>query len=366
MSNNYTRNLFLGDFNAKHPALGHDTTNRNGNALAEIANTHGLILLNDDTPTYYSNQGTPGVLDLALCSQLLSPSLFNFSVLQELSSDHLPFLINSISPLSTSTPGPYKLANTKNYNHTDWKAYTDALSLPPDPPLQNTADIDALVETLTLTIRTALDNNTPDPKPPPTHTHCTLPGHILAHIRNKNRLRKDYQRTRNPATKRLINRLTNDIKRLIQNHSAQRWEHACNQINDNTPPQIRWKIFKRLTGNAKKTPYPTLVSGNTFARTDPEKANLFNLTMDNIQRDLADPNFNPHTKALIDRVVALNNNALSPLPQIPPEPPPNNLTTPFTPLEVYQALKLRKNTSPGTDGIPFKALKLGPPPSSTP
>lgn len=364
VTDRYTRNLFLGDFNAKHPDFGHTNPNRNGHILSEIAQNFDLILLNDDSPTYISPTGTPSTLDLALCSPPLAPTLRNFQVIYELSSDHYPFLLSTTTDIATSAPGPHTIRNRKNYNKTNWQDYANELdlSLPPDPPLNTCNDVDNLVTALTDAIKASLHSHTPDSRPRPPNKDYLLPPHIIQRIRYKNRLRKEFQRTRNPATKRHINRLTNETRREMKQFQAQRWNEACSLINDNTPPHERWRVFKRLTGRAKKPPYPTLVSGATTARTDQEKATLLNQTMDNTQRDINDPHFDRQTKLHINRTIAQNADTLNPLPHLHPDPdPPDDLTTPFTPLEIYIALRSTKNTTPGTDSIPFRAIKRGPP-----
>ena len=357
-----TRNLILGDFNAKHPDFGSITSNPNGRALSDIVVAHNLTLLNDDSPTYISPTGIPYTLDFALCTPLLVPTIRDFRVTFDLSSDHYPMFLSLTTPIQLNAPGPHAPLYRKNYAHTDWTAYADHLrdSLPAAQPLSTEGGIDDFVDRLTASITSALDASTPAPRPTRRTKTFLLPPPILRLIRTKNRLRKEYQRTRNPDTKLTINRLTNTIKRRMTDYHTTRWVEACTKVNNHTPPQDRWKIFRRLTGNSRRAPYPTLSTDDVTANTDQAKADLFNLTMDRTQRDHNDPNFNLPHRRLVDRTVARNSSKLDPLPN-PPNPPPHDLTTPFTPLEVYQALKHTKNTSPGTDGIPFKALKSGPP-----
>ena len=361
--NQAPNNLFLGDFNAKHPRFGNTSTNTNGRALSDIVNTHDLILLNDDSPTHIAPTGTSDILDLALCSPPLANSFRNFKVVYELSSDHYPFLLTTTTDLLTNRPGPFRPRISKNYNKTNWELYAEHLLLnpPPDLPLTTPADIDAQVQLTTTAIKTSLDISSPDRRNHTKAKDFLLPAPILHLIRLKNRLRKNYQQTRNPQTKTQITRLTNLTRRLTTNFHKERWKEACSELNSNTPPSTRWKIFRRLSGNAKRPPYPTLVTPDTTAKTDQEKANLFNGTMNSIQNDLNDPNFNDPHKHQIDSLVQNYPQLFNPLPTTEPDPPLDPLTLPFTAEEILTALKKTKNTSPGTDSIPFRALKLGPP-----
>ncbi|KAJ8049689.1 RNA-directed DNA polymerase from mobile element jockey [Holothuria leucospilota] len=265
--------------------------------------------------------------------------------------------------LLTTRPGPHRPAQRKNYTKTNWDNYARDLTLapPPDLPLTNTIDIDNQIQLTTDTIKSALDNNSPNYKPPRAHKDFLLPQPLLQLIRLKNRLRKAYQRTRNLLTKQNINRLTNQIKRQLTNFHANRWADACSKVDTNTSPSERWKIFKRLSGNSQKAPYPTLVTPQTTARTDQEKATLLNQTMDQIQRNHNDPHFNNAHLDHVNNYILTHQHLFNPLPALQPDPPLDPLTSPFQEAEIKLALKKTKNTTPGTDGIPFKALKLAPP-----
>ncbi|KAJ8025033.1 RNA-directed DNA polymerase from mobile element jockey [Holothuria leucospilota] len=263
--------------------------------------------------------------------------------------------------LLTTRPGPHRPAQRKNYTKTNWDNYARDLTLapPPDLPLTNTIDIDNQIQLTTDTIKSALDNNSPNYKTPRADKDFLLPQPLLQLIRLKNRLRKAYQRTRNLITKQNINRLTNQIKRQLTNFHANRWADACSKVDTNTSPSERWKIFKRLSGNSQKSPYPTLVTPQTTARTDQEKATLLNQTMDQIQRNHNDPHFNNAHLDHVNNYILAHQHLFNPLPALPPDPlltpspPPSRKLKSNSPLKKPKTLPLALTASPSKpSGLP--------------
>ena len=89
-------------------------------------------------------------------------------------------------------------------------------------------DIDKYIETLTHTINDNIDTHVTKIKIKP--EKIGLPQHIRDLIKEKHKIRKQYQDTRNPNHKRDYNRLNKQIKSLIRQENQTNWEKACNDI----------------------------------------------------------------------------------------------------------------------------------------
>jgi endonuclease/exonuclease/phosphatase family metal-dependent hydrolase len=85
--------LLVGDFNAHHPCLNSNSTNKAGKIISDLLENTELVLLNNKIPTHFSYQGLSRVLDLSI----LFPSLgmkSQFHVIQQpMASDHFPVQI---------------------------------------------------------------------------------------------------------------------------------------------------------------------------------------------------------------------------------------------------------------------------------
>jgi hypothetical protein len=120
-----------------------------------------------------------------------------------LSSDHLPVLIDTACRSSFHHPSV-----RPNFRRTDWANYQTHLEdqIPFDPELHNGTAINTCVENFSGIILQALAASTPtcrtrdDPRP-------LIPASIQDEIRLKNRLRRRWQVTRDPALKAKVNRL---------------------------------------------------------------------------------------------------------------------------------------------------------------
>jgi hypothetical protein len=96
--------------------------------------------------------------------------------------------------------------------------------IPSIPDLQDEA-IDACVKGLTTAIPKALADSTPkrrqgpDPRP-------SIPARILDEIRLKNRLRRQWQATRDPAIKAEVNRLQRSVTNQLNEWRNDQWSNT--------------------------------------------------------------------------------------------------------------------------------------------
>jgi len=136
-----------------------------------------------------------------------------------LSSDHLPVLIDTACRSSFHHP-----PDSPNFRRTNWANFQTHLEdhIPFDPELHNGMAIDTCVENFSGAVLQALAASTPkcrprdDPRPP-------IPAGIQDEIRLKNRLRRRWQVTRDPALKAEVNRLQRSVTRRLNEWRNDQW-----------------------------------------------------------------------------------------------------------------------------------------------
>ena len=184
--------LMAGDLNGKHADWNSRLSTRRGKLLRDYADGNCSLIFGPDTPTNnsYNALATPDVLDNVITKNLTSPVyLTSFSVL---TSDHLPILIETTCRSFFQHP-----PDRPDFRRTDWAKFQTHLEdqIPFDPELHDGMAIETCVENFSGAVRKALAASTPkrrqraDPRPP-------IPAGIQEEIRVKNRLRRQWQITR--------------------------------------------------------------------------------------------------------------------------------------------------------------------------
>lgn len=208
--------ITAGDFNAKYPLWHSRVQNTAGRTLSNHIGQNDYTVLAPDTPTYYpfSRDKRPDVLDIALIRLPLSVHVTN---LNELSSDHNPILLEVNSSNIASTP-------PTSSRFINWKKYSRLLSEHRDEHqfLNNIEAIDTSIRNFSNLIHNTIEACVYSPKGK--KDRKTLPTEILNEIKEKNRLRREWQRTRDPQTKRNLNAKTRTfIRTLLQTHRQDEW-----------------------------------------------------------------------------------------------------------------------------------------------
>jgi Endonuclease-reverse transcriptase len=90
---NNDNTLIVGDFNAKSSLWYSNSSNENGNNLADLVESTELICLNSKHPTHISYHGADDVLDLGFVSPSLAIKSNHYVLSDPMGSDHYPIII---------------------------------------------------------------------------------------------------------------------------------------------------------------------------------------------------------------------------------------------------------------------------------
>jgi hypothetical protein len=232
--------LMAGDRNAKHKDWNSRLTTARGPILRDYADRNSCLIYVPDSPTTapYTHNSTPDVLGIVVVKDLVLP--VHLTVCSALSSDHLPILIDTSCRSSF-----HNLPDRPDFTRTDWAAFQTCLEhrLPGNPVVVDEEVIDKCLEELTSANHEATAASAPrrrpraDPRPP-------LSASIQDEIRLKNRLRRQWQITRDPALKAQINRLQRSVTWRLNEWRTGQWSDALESLC--SEDQSLWKMTKRV------------------------------------------------------------------------------------------------------------------------
>ncbi|CAI6364669.1 unnamed protein product [Macrosiphum euphorbiae] len=333
--------LFLaaGDLNAKHQSWNCRTTNQAGRILhqhMETSNSYSICA--PDSPTHYSYNSLhrPDILDIALVN--LHHREYVLTNHNELTSDHNPIVMTiSDSPITINPPAARKRIN--------WKKFEQELSLKSPKlttKLSNPTEIDNEVDSFTTLIKSTIEKcsyliNKPQTREP-------LSPDILLEIATKRNLRKDWQRTRHPAVKTMLNAQIVYVRNLLKEHRQLAWDRFTSTLN--FQDQSLYKLNRRLLHKKPASAPLTTNSGQKIYDTK-SKLELFADTM----RDQFTANPGNELLEVNRSVNELNGYSTK-----------SSLFT--TPGEVFGIIKnLPSAKAPGHDNITNAALKHLPAPA---
>jgi hypothetical protein len=206
--------------------------------------------------------------------------------------------------------------------------------------LSNEGEIYTCVEEMSSAILEALAASTPesrprdDPRPP-------IPACIQDEIRLKNRLRRHWQITRDPALKAEVNRLQRSVTHQLNEWRNDQWSGTLESLDPED--QSLWKMTRRVM--RVPTPSPPLVTPGGTALSHPEKAEALADTLESHFQPVNAPSY----PAVIEKVTE----ALQAYSYAPASEP--QLTNPMEVQDAIQGLKVGK--APGPNGLPNRGLK---------
>nr|CAD7404735.1 unnamed protein product [Timema cristinae] len=184
--------------------------------------------------------------------------------LAELDSDHNPVLVNLGRAVSFIDP-PEK----PDLKRTDWDRFTNVLRerLGPTPTFRTAAEIDRGAEFITSAIKGSLEASTPRHRPKRA-PQASLPDSILRHVREKNRLRKAWQISRDPVDKANWSRKVHAVREMVREYRNSVWEDKIESLC--VQDRSLWQMTRNLM--RVPAPRPPIVSRNGVANSDQEKA----------------------------------------------------------------------------------------------
>ncbi|GJQ71512.1 hypothetical protein Trydic_g21898 [Trypoxylus dichotomus] len=234
--------ILAGDLNAKHPSWNSRLTNATGTCLRRFADDLHLLVDATAEPTIFPHNGQPDVLDIVVMKDVVQ--FHQLTVLNELSSDHNPVL---------------QLGQAAREHEEPWT-----------PVRQVTEHVADSLKYATNTSR-AVDDR------------ALIPREVRDLLREKNRFRRQWQRTLNPAIKAEYNQMARRTKIALDEFRSKRWDDFMIRASDS--PSEFWRAvmkrqrvqFRRSMGHAlspspartkrKLSPKPSSDSAARYTRT---------------------------------------------------------------------------------------------------
>lgn len=261
--------IILGDLNCKHVFWGCRVTNPNGSRLLNAVTNCNVNISTPHEPTFHPWQidCLPDVLDIMMYKGFIPP-IFQ-EVLPELDSDHLPIILSFIVHADAIQPAPRLITGKVNWE--EFALHLDGLLTIP-PNMYSKENIDHAIEHLIYCIQTATKRSIVRQfQKRPNSSRLIPPLRILRLIKEKHKLRRQWQRYRHPILKRQLNEATRNVKRELDEFRIQCYRSYISNIHpgDNT----MWQATKRIL----RTPtiIPTLIENGIHFNSDAEKCNLF-------------------------------------------------------------------------------------------
>lgn len=340
----HRRVILVGDFNARHEdwSLGRDRNNANGITVHDYVATNGLEVIHTDRPTHFPPNGsTPSTIDI-----IINKNLTNLSKplsIDELTSDHNPVVFEIANKYSQINS--LQKTTTKNTNWPAFRSYLDK-RICINNRIETTDELETEVGKFTSAVSDALKHNTQTQTIKRTHDK-TLPQHTLDLIKEKNRIRKLWQRTQNKQHKEHMYRLTREITREIHRQTNEQWTKKLQSLQpgDNS----LWRFTRSLKNKQTQRTTPNITHNNTTHFTDAAKAEAIASTFEQVHviDHANDTPFHTHVsdqcRLFIDSYDPATQNT-------------RKLLT--NPTEILSFIKtLRNNKAPGPDGITNLAIK---------
>ena len=144
-----------------------------------------------------------------------------------LSSDHLPALIVTTCRSSFQHP-----RDRPDFRQTDWANFLTHLKdrMPFDPELHDAMTIDTCLENFSSAVLKALAASTPKRRPRP-NPRPPIPAGIHDEIRLKNRLQRQWQVTRDPILRAVVNLLQRSVTRRLKECRNDQWSATLESLD---------------------------------------------------------------------------------------------------------------------------------------
>lgn len=261
--------LVFGDLNAKHPAWNCSRSNLAGRILNDHQQLNNIYIKFPSTPTYYPHQSQrkPSTLDLLLSNSTLDISVETLS--GELPSDHDPVVYNITANIKCTKQTYY------DYKAADWETFQwfNDSKINNIVTELNTMSIDSGIKNLTSFIIEARDLSIP--LKVWNNRSLNLSDTTKLCIGQRNRIKRQLQRCKDPLLQQTLKSLMNQVNSLIsQNIINDRNRNWSDMLNKLRPGEKNfWKINKFHRGKGLSS-IGVLKKNNEEIYDDEEKANI--------------------------------------------------------------------------------------------
>lgn len=265
------RFILGGDFNAKHIDWGSRLTTTKGRELKAAITQAGCSVFSTGRPTYWptDSQKIPDLLDFFICKKIAA-NFVDIDEILDLNSDHSAVVLTLSGTLVRKEARPV-LINKK----TDWDSFRTDLdkTINLKVPLKTTYQLDMEVERFTIAIQTAAWNNTPlqiNQK-----YGVNYPEEIRNLVKEKRRLRRRWQQSRDPNDKTILNNKSQKLKREIQKLKEKSIEkYLCELTDDKDTNYSLWRATRKTKRSIVHNP-PIRRDDGTWIREHKQKADAF-------------------------------------------------------------------------------------------
>ncbi|GLV46051.1 hypothetical protein CBL_05137 [Carabus blaptoides fortunei] len=199
----------------------------------------------------------PDVIDIALLRGVRATA--TLTSISEMSSDHNPVILD-LEAQATAHPDQER-------RRTDWTLFSERLegTLGKLPIIESAEDLDEAVNHLTAAIQEAIHSAS---KTLPSGAKKSLPQEISQLLQERNRARRRWQRTADPADRLTANRLATRARDALREMRNTNWKNLIDQLEDSD--RKMWRISRAL--KITKSPMSAIHGRNGMEYTAPGKA----------------------------------------------------------------------------------------------
>ncbi|GFS49257.1 probable RNA-directed DNA polymerase from transposon X-element [Trichonephila clavipes] len=228
LKNGRNKLIIAGDLNAAHKTWNNTRSNNFGFRLKRIIQNYpNARIVAPYTPTHINSRSRPGVrgsiIDLVVFKN--TPFNYDIRVIDNLCSDHLPVIL-TLYTNSDTMKNPAQLST--NWENFRFLLKNKPLPIPASPSNEH---LDVAIGQLGENISEALVAAS---KPKFKTAPIKLPLDIRSKIRHRNRVRRFWQRSRDPALKNELRTISNEIASDIRHLSRARWEKTIEELSPET------------------------------------------------------------------------------------------------------------------------------------
>jgi hypothetical protein len=270
------KTILAGDLNAKNTVWNCNSNETNGITLEKYLNSSGTSINFPNEPTHTPLNGTnPTTIDIFLAKNIQNYT--RARTLNDLNSDHSPVC------METTYDGLEDVSRRiTSFKNTDWTKFRSdinrAIKINSNIGTREKLNSEITKFTSILVEMSKKHSKEVDPT-----FRLQIPDDITQLMKERNKIRKIYQRTGASEDKNLMTKHNEEIKNRLEIHKRKFWNNKLKKLN--TKDNSLWKMAKSLKKNRNELPPLQLVNGDE-AVTDKEKAEALVSHFQSIHQDL--------------------------------------------------------------------------------